>query len=96
MLTPGSLRIILALRLVTTPERVLGMILSYYAHYARGYIPLEVSSTSGMASLEIALALGKALIEGHGGRMRVLYGRLRCRLGVGNWDHLNRRPRTLL
>jgi hypothetical protein len=28
----------------------------------------------------LALALGKALIEGHGGRMRVLYGRLRCRL----------------
>jgi hypothetical protein len=30
-----------------------------------------------------ALALGKALIECGSGRMRVLYGKLRCRLGVG-------------
>ena len=83
------------------------MILSYYARYARGYIPLDVNSTSGRVHLEIALALavtvepfypgpdgkvpegaaalalGKALIEGQGGRMRVLYRTSRFRLKAG-------------
>jgi len=87
-------------------RQALELILGYYAHYARGYIPLEVHGTEGMVNLEItlalavsvepfypgpdgkvpegaaalALALGKALIECGGGRMRVLYGRLRCRM----------------
>jgi signal transduction histidine kinase len=101
-------------------RQALEMILGYYARYAKGYIPLDVNSTSGMVNLEIALALavtvepfypgpdgkapegaaalalalGKALIEGHGGRMRVLYGRLRCRMvgvGVQEQDDVHRR-----
>jgi hypothetical protein len=43
----------------------------------------------------LALALGKALIEGQGGRMRVLYGRLRCRMGgvsVQEQGDVHRRP----